>query len=347
MPGESSGETARWRTKPADAARLMAASVAGEVSHWAGVRFAEAFGILMYHRVMPPVRGLPLPDWNVTPRRFRAQLAGLLARGYQPWALRTVLDRVRDGRPVPRRTFVVTFDDGYRGIYLHAWPILKELGIPATVFLSTRYLDSPLPFPFDCWAVGHLANPLDTGHIGDLPRGRRLPPDAYRPLSTVEAAEMSAGGLVELGAHGHAHADYRGRPEFFRRDLEESLAALRERFGVEEATYAFPYGACDRALIEMARQAGVRCALTTQSELVLPGVDPFHWGRFTATGSDTALSLSGMLSGWYGSIRAAWRPVAAGSPTLRAGCPARPRTRLWRVGLRLACDVLPIGQEGE
>ena len=41
----------------------------------------NSFGILMYHRVTPPVEGVPPPTWNVTPERFRRQLGGLLARG--------------------------------------------------------------------------------------------------------------------------------------------------------------------------------------------------------------------------------------------------------------------------
>ncbi len=43
----------------------------------------------------------------------------------------------------------VTFDDGFETVYRHAWPVLQELRIPATVFLNTAYLDSPEPFPFD------------------------------------------------------------------------------------------------------------------------------------------------------------------------------------------------------
>jgi hypothetical protein len=39
----------------------------------------------------------------------------------------------------------------------------------------------------------------------------------------------------------------------------------------------------------------------------MPGDDPFDWGRMTATDDDTAATLAGKLSGWYGFVRGAWR----------------------------------------
>ena len=105
-------------------------------------------GILMYHRIAPEVAGKSPLTWNVTPDRFRRQLADLLRLGFRPWPLQDLLDALADRRPFPPRTFAVTFDDGYASIHDYAWPILRELQIPATVFLATQYLDQDW-FPFD------------------------------------------------------------------------------------------------------------------------------------------------------------------------------------------------------
>src|SRR5437016_593165 len=102
-----------------------------------GPREERAFGILMYHRVVDPPRGRPQPTWNVPPRLFERQLAGLLNRGWAAWPLRQVLACIERELPIPRKTFVVTFDDGYASILLHALPILTRLRVPATVFLAT------------------------------------------------------------------------------------------------------------------------------------------------------------------------------------------------------------------
>src|SRR5215468_1230629 len=78
-----------------------------------GSRSRGDVGILMYHRITECCPDVSIPTWNVTPNRFRRQLCGLLARGFRPWPLLKVLAHGRQGLPVPPRTFVVTFDDGY------------------------------------------------------------------------------------------------------------------------------------------------------------------------------------------------------------------------------------------
>src|SRR5262245_19387129 len=95
-------------------------------------------GILMYHRVVEQLQGTQFPTWNVTPEKFAEQLSGLVASGFRAIGLRELVERIQRGRSIPHRTFVVTFDDGYENVYLEAWPILKRLRIPATIFLATR-----------------------------------------------------------------------------------------------------------------------------------------------------------------------------------------------------------------
>lgn len=260
-------------------------------------RVTGAFGILMYHRVTPGISGEPFPAHNVTPQRFRQQLRGLIRQGFAPWPLRKVLQHWHARREIPRKTFVVTFDDGYANNYHHAWPVLKDLQVPATIFISTAYLDSREPFPFEDWAPAGSS---------------RVPAESWLPLTTEQCGEMASDGLIELGTHTHTHADLRGRPDTLQAELRKSQEVLRSRFGLEEATFAFPYGRrragfAGPQLAKAARQAGVRCALTTESELVTLGSDPFDWGRFTAAQIDTPATLASKLAGWYSLARDAWR----------------------------------------
>jgi peptidoglycan/xylan/chitin deacetylase (PgdA/CDA1 family) len=261
----------------------------------------NCFGILMYHRVAARSAGAAKPTWNVTPERFRQQLRGLLSRGYQAWPLRRALACRRSGEPVPARVFVVTFDDGYEGVYHNAWPILKELSVPATVFVVTSYLDTDRPLASDDWVAAGSTN---------------VPAAAWRSLSTPHCAEMIEHGLVEVGSHTHTHADFRGRPEAFRSDLACSLDVLRDRLRVEQASFAFPFGYYDADMVAAVREAGMSCALTADQELVLPQADPFSWGRFCVDQSDTTSTLALKLNGWYTRLRRAWhwlrRPWEAG-----------------------------------
>ena len=135
-----------------------------------GGRAGVGFGVLTYHRVAP-TNYPTAPTWNVTPRRFRDQLRGLLRRGYSIFPLRKLLEMSAAGRPIPPRTFAVTFDDGYENVYTHAWPVLRGLAAPATVFVATAYLDADGPFPFDDWPAA------GSPHI---------PAEAWRPLTTAQ-----------------------------------------------------------------------------------------------------------------------------------------------------------------
>jgi len=266
---------------------------AGVLNDLLGPRETRAFGILMYHRIANPPPEVPRPTWNVPPWRFEKQLSGLLSRGWRAWPLSQLLECLRRDLPIPRKTFVVTFDDGYANVLTTAYPILTRLSIPATVFLATAYLDSKQPFPSDDWAAaGQPGVPLET----------------WRALTSDECRRLIANGLIELGAHTHTHADFRGRPDEFAADLRQNMAILRERFSVERPALALPYGtkadgfAC-ADFAAAARDEGASCCLTTEATIVRPGDNPFDWGRFAAEEHDTARTLAARLGGWQEAVR--------------------------------------------
>src|SRR5262249_56529208 len=98
------------------------------------------------------------------------------------------------------------------------------------------------------------------------------PAETYRPLRTAQCREMAAGGLVTLGAHTHTHGDFRGRPGEMAGDLALSVEVLRERVGVGEATFAFPFGRrrlgfVTDELIEALRATGVTFARPPEAQL--------------------------------------------------------------------------------
>ena len=65
----------------------------------------------------------------------------ILASNCAVLALEDAVDRLRQG-DVPDNAVVVTFDDGYKDNFLNAFPILKQLSIPASIFLATDVVGS-------------------------------------------------------------------------------------------------------------------------------------------------------------------------------------------------------------
>lgn len=247
--------------------------------------------ILTYHRLAPLDPGAA-GGYNVTPARFEAQLQGLLDRGYRPWRLSAALAAGVDssGDVDLRRSFVVTFDDGYANFFTQAVPVLRRLGIPATLFPATAYLDSKEPFPFDADFAGRT----DSGE-----------PEAWLPLGSEQLREIASDPLIELGSHTHSHQDFRRRPEDFERDVRQSLEILDRRFGVRTPLpFSFPYGVASLGftsgeLTRRLRKLPLTCALSTEPRLAVPGEDPFAWGRFDVKQSDTPATLAGKIDGWF------------------------------------------------
>jgi peptidoglycan/xylan/chitin deacetylase (PgdA/CDA1 family) len=100
-------------------------------------RGKQRLSILIYHRVLPqfdPMRPnepiIPEFDWQMR----------LLHNNFSPLPLVEAVERLRTGT-LPDRAVCVTFDDGYADNELHALPILKKYSIPATVFVSTGFLN--------------------------------------------------------------------------------------------------------------------------------------------------------------------------------------------------------------
>ncbi len=270
-----------------------AANVSATLNGLWPARETAHLGILMYHRVTEPIRGLERPSINVSPMMFRRQIEGLLDRGYTFLPLQEALKISQSGEAFEPKSVVLTFDDGFQSVYNNALPVLQELNVPATVFLSTAFLDSSQPMPFDHWG---LAN-------------RTLAPsESFQCMTTEQCKSMLATGLIELGAHTHTHQDFRGRPDEFALDLRKNLTVLSNEFGVESPSFAFPYGTprlgfSGTDLIEQAKECGVQCGLTTEASRVSSSQESFTWGRFNVFPWDDGATLTARLNGWYG-----WAP---------------------------------------
>jgi peptidoglycan/xylan/chitin deacetylase (PgdA/CDA1 family) len=111
--------------------------------------------ILAYHRVMP----VPDPETyefdmeliSTPPDEFREQMMRL-KKYFRPMRLTDVVAALDAGEALPPDTVAVTFDDGYDDNYRVAAPILADVGVPATFFVSTGHIDTGTPYSYD-WLV--------------------------------------------------------------------------------------------------------------------------------------------------------------------------------------------------
>ncbi len=261
--------------------------------------------VLTYHRVGPANERPDLhPGLRVDPESFADQM-DLVARRTDPVSIDEILAAAEGGPALPPRALHVTFDDAYECIERHAWPLLKNLGIPATMFVPTSYPDQPRTFWWDrlhqavtraaglelevcgkSWPVGDPADRIATfaalrALVFTLPHdeGMALVAETVEQTGTsitlpatsswVGLLKMAEEGMA-LGAHSRTHpALHRISPDLLDAEVAGSLADLRAQAGTHaRPVLAYPGGGYDRAVVAAARRAGIRLAFTTERDVV-------------------------------------------------------------------------------
>lgn len=273
-----------------------------------GFRRARGTGVVFtFHRVLPgdaPVAG-PMANLAVRQGDFRAFLLETAAR-----AVPVPLDEaLLDGAvPADKPWFAVTFDDGWRDNFLHAYPVLRELGIPATVFLATGAVEGRRPF----WWQGMdaLGEDVEAAKALSAAERTRLVEAAFAQTGTErfrddfltwdDTAEMEASGLVRFGAHSHGHGIL---PQLdaaaAEADLAKNLSVLRRRLTRPASrVFSWPDGQADARLVPALRAAGFACAVTTRSGRVRPGGAAGEWREIPRNNVDRALASSRALRRW-------------------------------------------------
>ncbi len=246
-------------------------------------RVRNAGVVLCYHNVVSPADAPPggAPGAHMPVDRFRSQMRWLVAH-YDLLQLPAFLDRLASGEPM-RRTASVTFDDACTGVFEHAWPVLRELGITPTVFVIAGGPGRNRPFWWDHPAVQHAIEDRRGQQWLTALRGdeeailRSLPAATNREYATsashlpapwhVIAQAVRAG--VEIGVHSATH---RALPMLEDDELAEEIAGSRtviaRETGAVPTCFAFPYGLWDARVRNAVRAAGYQAAFTLDSGLV-------------------------------------------------------------------------------
>src|SRR3546814_3608060 len=88
---------------------------------------------------------------------------------FHPVSCREIVAALDGGPTLPRDAALVTFDDGYDDNHAIAFPILRDLGVPATFFVATGHIDSGLPYAYD-WLVHMASSDEHTSELQSLMR---------------------------------------------------------------------------------------------------------------------------------------------------------------------------------
>lgn len=128
----------------------MPTGIAGRAALSAlGALWPSRLTVLAYHRVAEP--SFFLPNISASPAGFRAQME-LVKEVFNPVSLGDLARWLRGEGDLPHSPLLVTFDDGYRDNLTRALPVLRDLGVPASVFLTSGHIGTGSPLPWDLMA---------------------------------------------------------------------------------------------------------------------------------------------------------------------------------------------------
>ena len=204
--------------------------------------------VLTYHDVTDDPTN---PTEQVSPAALRAQLSTAVRLGVRFVSLPTLADLLLQGEPVDRLG-AITFDDALVGVHRHALEVLRDLDVPATVFVVSDRLGTEEP----AWYPG-----------------------SDRVMTVDELREVAAAG-VDVQSHTRTHADLPSvRGAALDEELAGSRAGLSDLLGRDVEYLAYPFGHYDSDVRAAVRRAGYRAAFTFRNGRITPGLDPYRLPR--------------------------------------------------------------------
>lgn len=223
---------------------------------------ADNIAVYMYHHVCERPGSL-----TVSADKFESQIRGLAERGYQTLGADD-FDAFLSGKPVPRKSVLLTFDDGYLDNWVYAHPVLQRYGMKAILFTITGLItDGPVR------AHAGEGKPLPPAYDHHQAKVRMLggqPDDVM--LRWSEVAEMAAAGTFEIHSHTHTHTRWdlecktaEEKTERFHEDMVASRQTLIDKLGKASRHLCWPQGYFDADYQRVARALGFDHLYTTDA----------------------------------------------------------------------------------
>ena len=186
--------------------------------------------VLMYHEL----KTTPLNEFDTTPEAFASQLDWLKDNGYATLSLEEFISYTKKGEGFPEKSVMITFDDGYSGIYYYAFPELKKRGMKATFFITAST-------------------------IGGV-KGTSYPHITYEQL-----AEIAANENISIGSHTVSHSRLSELSnDALKIDVAKSKQILENFTGIKISAIAYPEGYYNGDVIEAVKEAGYEIAFAVK-----------------------------------------------------------------------------------
>jgi peptidoglycan/xylan/chitin deacetylase (PgdA/CDA1 family) len=207
---------------------------------------------------------------------FRRQMDYLHAKGYTGLSLAEAVRQISSGKITTGNAFVLTFDDGYRDFYTHAFPVILQYGFPASVFLPASF-------------------------IGRDNKGLK----EKEHLDWKQVKEIAETG-ISFGSHTFTHPGLISmKRETIEYEVRHSKEVIEENIGKPVETFSYPFSfpeahhAFKLMLKTCLTEAGYACGVSTRVGTANTRDDIFFLKRLPVNSDDDMHFLKAKLSGSY------------------------------------------------
>jgi len=204
--------------------------------------------VLMYHSI-----GRNNVFSTVSPENFEKQLCFLKKNNFNVITLSDFWRFLDKEEPLPKKTIILTFDDGYYDNFSYGWPILKRYKFKATIFLTTGLV----------------------GGVKIKKSGERL-----KMLSWQEIEKMQKSGIIDFQPHTQSHPRLTEiSPELIQKEIGESKQSIEQALVKKAEFFAYPYGDYNEAVVDILKTLGFKLALTVKEGRINLKDNPFYLKR--------------------------------------------------------------------
>jgi len=214
--------------------------------------------VLLYHHILPAGEDGPYSDnpWVVTREAFESQMEYLYNNQYHTVTSAELRDYLYNKKPLPAKSVMITFDDGYLSNYMFAYPILKRFGFKAVVFAITGSIQT---------------------------KDQDFHPDQLDMLSWMQVAASS--DVFDFASHTDSlhYTGADGQTSFISAPADQAKSDfLRSQKRVaDKKLFAFPSGQYNAQLVDMLKNNGVDIAFTTNKGYISQNSNPMLLNRVT------------------------------------------------------------------
>ena len=197
--------------------------------------------VLEYHQITPIAKHAS----DVSVENFQKEMDWLFEHDYQTLSMRKFLSCINSHQPFPAKSVLITFDDGYAGVYEYALPELRKRYMHATLFLVSDSLGAK--------------------------------DKAYPRINRAQVQKLSHDYLVDIGSHTVTHDHLTTLSNQAQQDeLQRSKAVLEQLTGKQCLSMAYPYGDFNKQVIANVKGAGYQVAFAGYDDDIAS-----HLNRYT------------------------------------------------------------------